>query len=185
MLIMQISGYRSYAEFAVTPNLASSPAVVVPFLQDLSKVVRPRADEVLQLFCCDVAISKAWKELFRCHHNLLNLWIHILKRRCNHLQEFNQIRELKLKKRVNKLEDLEPWDEAHYTAIMKSTAYNLDSSASYIFHFFLSFFPTFFLQKIVSTLFLIHIGKVGFFDTIFLFFAYWDSHGYPFPPPNC
>lgn len=50
MLIMQIVGYRSYAEFAVTPNLASSPAVVMSFLQELSKVVRPCADEVLQFF---------------------------------------------------------------------------------------------------------------------------------------
>lgn len=47
-LLMQILGYRSFAEFAVTPNLASSPAVVMSFLQELSKVVRSSADEVLQ-----------------------------------------------------------------------------------------------------------------------------------------
>ncbi|KGN57283.1 mitochondrial intermediate peptidase, mitochondrial isoform X3 [Cucumis sativus] len=90
--LAQILGYRSFAEFAVTPNLASSPAVVMSFLQELSKVVRSRADE-----------------------------------------EFNQIREFKLKKCINKFEDLEPWDEAYYTSMMKSTAYNLDSSviASY------------------------------------------------------
>ncbi|XP_022941716.1 mitochondrial intermediate peptidase, mitochondrial isoform X1 [Cucurbita moschata] len=85
--LAQILGYRSYAEFAVTPNMASSPAVVVSFLQELSNLVRPSADE-----------------------------------------EFNQIKEFKLKKRFNKFEDLEPWDEAYYTSMMKSTAYNLNSS---------------------------------------------------------
>ncbi|XP_038896956.1 mitochondrial intermediate peptidase, mitochondrial isoform X1 [Benincasa hispida] len=85
--LAQILGYRSFAEFAVTPNLASSPSVVMSFLQELSEVVRSRADE-----------------------------------------EFNQIREFKSKKCVNKFEDLEPWDEAYYTSMMKSTAYNLDLS---------------------------------------------------------
>ncbi|TYK23687.1 putative mitochondrial intermediate peptidase [Cucumis melo var. makuwa] len=47
-LLMQILGYRSFAEFAVTPNLASSPAVVMSFLQELSKVVRSRADECIE-----------------------------------------------------------------------------------------------------------------------------------------
>jgi intermediate peptidase len=45
---MQMMGYRSYAEFVVKPNLASSPEVVISFLHEMSKMVRPRADEV---FC--------------------------------------------------------------------------------------------------------------------------------------
>lgn len=43
---MQIMGCRSYAEFAVKPNMASSPAVVMSFLHEMSEMVRPRADEV-------------------------------------------------------------------------------------------------------------------------------------------
>ena len=39
-------GYRSYAEFTMKPNMASSPAVVMSFLDDIGKMVRPRADEV-------------------------------------------------------------------------------------------------------------------------------------------
>lgn len=64
MLALQILGYKSYAEFAVTPNMASSPAVVVSFLQELSNLVRPSADEVLQFLFQDVAICKAWKSCF-------------------------------------------------------------------------------------------------------------------------
>lgn len=93
-------------------------------------------------FCVKLSYSnlQGKEELFPCHHNFLNLRFRILTRIYNHLQEFNQIREFKLKKCINKFEDLEPWDEAYYTSMMKSTAYNLDSSASYIFFcFFLSF----------------------------------------------
>lgn len=43
---MQIMGYRSYAELVVQPNMASSPDVVTSFLFDMSKTVKPRADEV-------------------------------------------------------------------------------------------------------------------------------------------
>lgn len=39
-------GYRSYAEFTMKPNMASSPAVVMSFLHGIGKMVRPRADEV-------------------------------------------------------------------------------------------------------------------------------------------
>ena len=44
---MQIMGYKSYAEFAVHPNMASSPEVVMSFLLEMSKMIRPKADEVL------------------------------------------------------------------------------------------------------------------------------------------
>ena len=44
---MQIMGYKSYAEFAVRPNMASSPEVVMSFLFEMSKMIRPKADEVL------------------------------------------------------------------------------------------------------------------------------------------
>lgn len=107
--------------------------------------------------------------LFLCNRNLLNLWFHILTRSCNHLQEFNQIRKFKLKKCVNKFEDLEPWDEAYYTAMMKSTAYNLDSSVSYIFYFFLSSLsPFFFLKKIVQSCSLFTFVKQGSLALFFL-----------------
>lgn len=42
-------GYRHYSEFALKPNMASSPLVVMPFLQEMSKMVRPSADKVLYL----------------------------------------------------------------------------------------------------------------------------------------
>lgn len=44
---MQVMGYRSYAEFNVKPNMSSSPEVVMSFLREMSKMVRPSADEVL------------------------------------------------------------------------------------------------------------------------------------------
>lgn len=43
---MQIMGYKSYAEFAVHSNMASSPDVVTSFLLDMGEMVRPKADEV-------------------------------------------------------------------------------------------------------------------------------------------
>ncbi|KAK7854884.1 mitochondrial intermediate peptidase, partial [Quercus suber] len=48
-------------------------------------------------------------------------------------QEFRKIRDFKREKRGRESGDLEPWDEAYYTALMKSSTYNLDSSvvASY------------------------------------------------------
>ncbi|KAA8539812.1 hypothetical protein F0562_026504 [Nyssa sinensis] len=90
--IAQIMGYKSYAEFAVHPNMASSQEVVMSFLLDMSKMVRPKADE-----------------------------------------EFKTIRDFKREKSGQIHEDLEPWDEAYFTGLMKSSAYNLDSSvvASY------------------------------------------------------
>lgn len=39
-------GCRSYAEFAVKPNMAASPTVIIPFLSEMSKMVRAKADEV-------------------------------------------------------------------------------------------------------------------------------------------
>ncbi|XP_041007330.1 mitochondrial intermediate peptidase, mitochondrial isoform X1 [Juglans microcarpa x Juglans regia] len=90
--LAQIMGCRSYAEFAVKPNMASSPAVVMSFLHEMSEMVRPRADE-----------------------------------------EFKKIRAFKGEKCGIKFGDLEPWDEAYYTSLMKSSTYTLDSSvvASY------------------------------------------------------
>lgn len=45
---MQIMGCRSYAEFSLKSSIASSPEVVMSFLREMSKMVRPSADEV---FC--------------------------------------------------------------------------------------------------------------------------------------
>ncbi|XP_021909614.1 probable mitochondrial intermediate peptidase, mitochondrial isoform X2 [Carica papaya] len=90
--LAQIIGYKSYAEFTVKPNLASSPKVVKSFLLEMSEMVRQKADE-----------------------------------------EFRAIRDFKRDKSGEDFVELEPWDETHYTAMMKSSAYNLDSSvvASY------------------------------------------------------
>lgn len=46
---MQIMGYRSYAEYALHSNMASSPDVVSSFLVELSKTVQLKAAEVLFL----------------------------------------------------------------------------------------------------------------------------------------
>lgn len=40
-------GYKSYAEFAACPNMASSADVVMSFLLELSSMVKPKADEVI------------------------------------------------------------------------------------------------------------------------------------------
>ncbi|KAJ7949611.1 Mitochondrial intermediate peptidase, mitochondrial [Quillaja saponaria] len=85
--LAQIMGYGSYAEFALKPNMAASPAVVMSFLLDMSKMARARADE-----------------------------------------EFKTIRNFKKEKCGQTYGDLRPWDEAYYTAMMKSSAYNFDSS---------------------------------------------------------
>lgn len=42
-------GDRHYSEFSLKPNMASSPLVAMSFLQEMSKMVRPSADEVLCL----------------------------------------------------------------------------------------------------------------------------------------
>lgn len=39
-------GCNSYADFMVEPNLAKSPKVVTSFLQELSRTVKPKADQV-------------------------------------------------------------------------------------------------------------------------------------------
>ncbi|KAL0299402.1 UNVERIFIED_CONTAM: Mitochondrial intermediate peptidase, mitochondrial [Sesamum radiatum] len=41
----EIMGYRSYAEFALKDNMASSPEVVLSFLHEMSNTVRPKAEE--------------------------------------------------------------------------------------------------------------------------------------------
>ncbi|XP_020540649.1 mitochondrial intermediate peptidase, mitochondrial isoform X2 [Jatropha curcas] len=90
--LAQIMGYRSYAEFMVKPNLASSPEVVTSFLCEMSEMIRPKADK-----------------------------------------EFETIRNFKREKCGQRCVNLEPWDEAYYTGMMKSSVQNLDSSivASY------------------------------------------------------
>ncbi|KAG4118309.1 hypothetical protein ERO13_D11G010266v2 [Gossypium hirsutum] len=90
--LAQIMGCKSYAEFVMQLNMASSPEVVVSFLQEMSNMVKEKADE-----------------------------------------EFNTIRNLKRDVCGQRCVDLEPWDEAYYTTMMKSSAYNLDSAvvASY------------------------------------------------------
>lgn len=45
-------------------------------------------------------------------------------------QEFKKIRAFKGEKCGIKFGDLEPWDEAYYTSLMKSSTYTLDSSVS-------------------------------------------------------
>lgn len=89
--LAQITGYASYAEFALKQNMASSPDVVMSFLLEMSEMVRDKADK-----------------------------------------EFNAIQNFKRQK-SGQCVDLEPWDEAYYTAMMKSSMYDLDSSvvASY------------------------------------------------------
>ncbi|KAK8544239.1 hypothetical protein V6N13_034601 [Hibiscus sabdariffa] len=42
-------GRKSYAEFVMKLNMASSPEVVVPFLLEMSNVVKARADKVFFL----------------------------------------------------------------------------------------------------------------------------------------
>ncbi|KAF2311734.1 hypothetical protein GH714_026456 [Hevea brasiliensis] len=43
--LSQIMGYKSYAEFVVKQNLASSPEVVMSFLCEMSEMIRPKADQ--------------------------------------------------------------------------------------------------------------------------------------------
>jgi intermediate peptidase len=43
--LSQMMGCNSYADIMVEPNLAKSPKVVTSFLQELSKTVKPKADE--------------------------------------------------------------------------------------------------------------------------------------------
>ncbi|XP_020684263.2 mitochondrial intermediate peptidase, mitochondrial isoform X1 [Dendrobium catenatum] len=47
--LAQIMGCRSYAEFAIRPNMAASPDVVMDFLLTLSNMVRLRADAEFKL----------------------------------------------------------------------------------------------------------------------------------------
>ncbi|XP_047332042.1 mitochondrial intermediate peptidase, mitochondrial [Impatiens glandulifera] len=86
--LAQIMGHKSYAEFVISPNMASSPEVVKSFLVEMSDIVR----------------SKAEKEL-------------------------KQIREFKKEKCGQVSGDVEPWDEAYFTGLMKSSICNVDSSA--------------------------------------------------------
>lgn len=90
--LAQIMGYKSYAEFAARPNMASSADVVMSFLLELSSMVKPKADE-----------------------------------------EFKRLRDYKRAKTGQIFEDLEPWDETYFSAMLKASNFDLDSSviASY------------------------------------------------------
>ncbi|KAL2541959.1 putative mitochondrial intermediate peptidase [Abeliophyllum distichum] len=88
----EIMGYKSYTEFALNGNMASSPEVVNSFLLDMSKMVRPKAEE-----------------------------------------EFKKILDFKRERSGQLHEGLEPWDEAYFTRLLKSSSHNLNYSvvASY------------------------------------------------------
>ncbi|XP_049363553.1 mitochondrial intermediate peptidase, mitochondrial [Solanum verrucosum] len=88
----QLMGHKSYAEFALHSTMAASPEVVMSFLLEMSKVVRPKAD-----------------------------------------QEFEAIQNFKRENSGDPNGELDPWDEAYFTWLMKSAKYKLDSSviASY------------------------------------------------------
>ncbi|KAK3040092.1 hypothetical protein RJ639_027818 [Escallonia herrerae] len=92
VLGITIIEYDSYADYALHSSMASSPKVVLSFLLEMSKMVRPMADE-----------------------------------------EFKAISDFKREKSGHVCGDLEPWDEAYFTGLMKSSAFNLDVSvvASY------------------------------------------------------
>lgn len=45
---MQIMGCKSYADYTLHSSMASSPEVVLSFLLEMSKLIRPRADEELK-----------------------------------------------------------------------------------------------------------------------------------------
>ncbi|XP_074574605.1 mitochondrial intermediate peptidase, mitochondrial-like [Curcuma longa] len=47
--LAQIMEFKSYADFAIRPNMAGSPDVAMSFLLDLSKHVRCKADEVMKI----------------------------------------------------------------------------------------------------------------------------------------
>ncbi|KAL1531507.1 Mitochondrial intermediate peptidase [Salvia divinorum] len=86
--LSEVLGYKTYSEFALKGNMASSPEVVLSFLHEMSKMVRPKAEE-----------------------------------------EFKKILDFKRGRICQSVEDLEPWDEAYFTRMMKSHAHNLDYSA--------------------------------------------------------
>lgn len=50
-------------------------------------------------------------------------------------QEFKKILDFKRGRTGQSVEDLEPWDEAYFTRIMKSHAHNLDYSVNLHFHY--------------------------------------------------
>ncbi|KAL3645220.1 Mitochondrial intermediate peptidase [Castilleja foliolosa] len=83
----EIMGCNSYAELALKENMASSPEVVLSFLHDMSKMVRPKAEE-----------------------------------------EFKKILDFKRARSGQSVTDLEPWDEAYFTRLMKASSHNLDYS---------------------------------------------------------
>ncbi|KAF6138279.1 hypothetical protein GIB67_001429 [Kingdonia uniflora] len=47
----------------------------------------------------------------------------------NTIEDFKKIRNFKSQRCDQRYEDLEPWDETYFTGMMKSFAYNLDSTS--------------------------------------------------------
>ncbi|XP_031484248.1 mitochondrial intermediate peptidase, mitochondrial isoform X1 [Nymphaea colorata] len=90
--LAQIMGYKSYAEFALQPTMASSPDVVMGFLLELSNIVKDRADKEVEI-----------------------------------------IRKVKSQFCGDASGDVQPWDEAYFKGIIKSSAYEIDPTvvASY------------------------------------------------------
>ncbi|KAF6145407.1 hypothetical protein GIB67_029176 [Kingdonia uniflora] len=103
-------GHRSFANFVVHLNLASSPDVVNSFMLEFNKIVRPKADMVTSSRFSDNS-QKSKNE-----------------------KTIEKIRNFKSQRCDQRYEDLEPWDETYFTGIMKSYVYNLDSMViSYYF----------------------------------------------------
>ncbi|CAN6457624.1 unnamed protein product [Victoria cruziana] len=90
--LAQIMGYKSYAEFALQPTMASSPEVVMEFLLELSNIVNTRADEEVEI-----------------------------------------IRKVKSQVCGGASIDVQPWDEAYFKGMIKSSAYEMNPAvvASY------------------------------------------------------
>lgn len=102
--------------------MASSPEVVVSFLLEMSEIVKDKADEVYMLYfiLCEIsACSRSSVALITCSWGIA------------FTQEFRAIWSIKREK-CGQSCALEPWDEAYYTALMKSSVFNLDSSVSII-----------------------------------------------------
>ncbi|KAG0502810.1 hypothetical protein HPP92_002882 [Vanilla planifolia] len=70
--VAQIMGFRSYAEFAIHPNMARSPNVVMSFLLNLNNMISQRVDEEVKLMkdykrriCNDAyAVLEPWDEAY-------------------------------------------------------------------------------------------------------------------------
>ncbi|KAF6159206.1 hypothetical protein GIB67_022885 [Kingdonia uniflora] len=59
-------------------------------------------------------------------HNRLIGWSKIVRPKVD--KDFKKIRNFRSQRCYQRYEDLEPWDETYFTGMMKSSAYNLDST---------------------------------------------------------